>query len=60
LRYYWFREKKHKNFRLYYLINEELGRALLVSYSRKKDQQKIIDHVIANKLDYLEILNGPF
>ncbi|MEK6967695.1 MAG: hypothetical protein AABX51_03635 [Nanoarchaeota archaeon] len=60
LRYYWFREKRHKNYRLYYIINEKLSRALLVSYSRKKDQDRIIEHVIGNKVDYLRLINELF
>ncbi len=41
----WFREKKKDNFRIYYLIYEELNRVYLVAISDKKDQKAVINSV---------------
>lgn len=49
LGYNFFREKKIKNKRIYYLIYEELNIILLVAGSDKKTQQKTIN-VIKNLL----------
>ena len=49
LRYDWFREKKYDNKRLFYVINEESRKAILIAFGSKRDQQKIIDHIILNK-----------
>lgn len=53
----WLREKKFGNKRLFFLVNEKLGKAMLFSFSTKKEQQTIINHVIQNKEEYLRMLN---
>ena len=53
LRYWWFREKRLKGRRVYYVINESAQKALLVAIGGKKDQQYIINHVIMHKKEYL-------
>ena len=55
LRYNWLREKKFKDKRLYFIVNTHADKAILVAYGDKKEQQKIIDHVIANKEMYFRI-----
>tara|TARA_Y100000034_G_C6899159_1_gene415270 strand:- start:891 stop:1187 length:297 start_codon:yes stop_codon:yes gene_type:complete len=57
LRFDWFREKKLDNKRLYYLTNEKSKKAILIAFGTKKDQQKIIDHIILNKEKYLKLIN---
>ena len=57
LRYYWFREKKLDNKRLYFLINEKTKKAILLAFGPKKEQQKIIEHIILNKERYLKLIN---
>lgn len=53
LRYDWFREKKLGNKRLFYIINKSTCKALLVALGNKKEQQKIIDHIIVNQERYI-------
>ena len=50
LKFDWFREKKFGDKRLYYLIYKDLSRILFVAFGSKKEQQKIIDHVLKNKV----------
>ncbi len=57
LRFNWFREKKFKDKRLFYLINESTHKALLLFFKGKKEQQDIITHIIANKEAYLELIS---
>lgn len=45
LRVPWFREKKHDNFRVYYLIYENIKAVYLVAISDKKSQQKTINTI---------------
>src|SRR3989344_3354542 len=45
LGYPFFREKKVKNYRIYYLIYEEHVVVFVISLSTKKDQQKAIDAI---------------
>ena len=45
LGYKFFREKKVKNYRLYYLIYENYVVAFIVALSNKKDQQEAIDKI---------------
>ena len=54
LRYEWFREKKFGNKRLFYLINESTQKAILIAFGTKKEQQKIITHILINKERYLK------
>lgn len=56
LRYDWFREKKLGNKRLYYLVNIKSNKAVLLAFGTKKEQQKIIDHILANKERYLKLI----
>lgn len=54
LRYDWFREKKFRNKRLFYVVNEMTKKVLLITIGDKKEQQAIINHVVANKEIYLK------
>ncbi|PIN79705.1 hypothetical protein COV16_02770 [Candidatus Woesearchaeota archaeon CG10_big_fil_rev_8_21_14_0_10_34_8] len=45
LGYKFFREKKVKNYRFYYLIYEEYVVVFVITISKKKDQQKAIDTI---------------
>ncbi len=58
LRFVWFREKKYKDKRLYYLIYEDKRRVLLVAFGDKKDQQEIINSVLANRERYRKIIES--
>ncbi len=58
LHFDWFREKKFENKRLYYIISMKKPRILLISYSVKKEQQKIIDYIILHKEEFIEFLNS--
>ena len=58
LKFEWFREKKFGNKRLYYLIYKNLNRILIVSFGSKKEQQKIINHIIENKERYKKIIES--
>lgn len=52
-----FREKKIKNFRFYYLIYDEYVVVFIVAISDKKDQQKAIDtirHLIPHYRNIIE------
>ena len=54
----WFREKKHDNKRLYFLVDEENKKILLVAFATKKDQQKTINFVNANMKELLNYLRN--
>ena len=41
----WFREKKFKKQRIYFLIYENFGMVYVVNLSEKKDQQKVINSI---------------
>ncbi len=41
----WFREKKLENYRMYYLIYEDLSAVYIITLSGKKDQQKVINTI---------------
>ena len=56
LRYDWFREKKLGKKRLYYLINAKTNKAVLLAFGVKKEQQKIIDHILGNRERYLKLI----
>ena len=58
LRYSWFREKKYQNKRLYFIVDENTKRILLLSFASKKDQQKIIDNIIEDMKGLLKYLRG--
>ncbi|MBU2100764.1 hypothetical protein KKG83_00525 [Candidatus Micrarchaeota archaeon] len=42
----WFREKKFKKYRIYYLIYENIQSVYVVNLSNKKEQQKIINSIM--------------
>ena len=46
IRYRFFREKRIKEKKIYYLIYEELSAVLIVAFGSKKEQQKTIDEII--------------
>jgi len=56
LRYSWFREKRLKGRRVYFVINESTKKALFVAIGGKKGKQQIINHIIAYKEEYLDEL----
>lgn len=41
----WFREARYENYRIYYLIYEDLESIFMVAISDKKDQQKVINTI---------------
>ena len=41
----WFRESRFENYRVYYLIYEDLQAVYMVAISSKKDQQKTINTI---------------
>ncbi len=41
----WFREKRYKKYRVYYLIYEDLADVFMVAISEKKDQQRVINTI---------------
>ena len=57
LHFEWFREKKFGSWRVFSIINKNHNLALLVSLGKKKDQQKIIDHIILNKEYYFRLVS---
>ena len=58
LSFNWFREKKYHNKRLYFLIENNQRKILLISFVSKKDQQDIINFVKANSKELLEKLRS--
>ena len=56
LHYQWLREKRIEGNRLYYIINEATKKALLVAYGSKRQQQRIINEIIAQKFEYQRLL----
>ncbi len=58
LGYKWFREKKYLNKRLFFLIDEEGEKILLVSFASKKDQQKVIDFIKSNMRELFHYLKS--
>lgn len=41
----WFREKRYKKYRIYFIIYDDLEAVFMVAISEKKDQQKVINTV---------------
>lgn len=56
LRYRFFREKRIREKRLYFLIYDEFSAVLVVSISGKKIQQKTIDCIIKYLPEYKEYI----
>lgn len=54
----WFREKQFKGKRLYYLVYNNLNKVLLVGFGGKKEQQKIINHILANRGRYRKFVEN--
>lgn len=55
----WFREKKkYIDKRLYFLVDEEKGKILFMSFAPKKEQQKIVDFIVSNKEELLAHLRS--
>src|SRR3989338_3250228 len=52
----WFLEKKFAGKRLYYLVYLHVNKVLLVAFGPKKAQQKIIDHILANRETYRQLV----
>lgn len=42
----WFRKKKFKKYRIYYIIYENIQSVYVVNLSNKKEQQKIINSIM--------------
>lgn len=56
LHFEWFREKKFENKRLYYIVSQQYQRVLIFGFGNKKEQQKIINHLLLNKEKYWVVL----
>ena len=56
LKYYWFREKKFGDKRLYFIVDDNLKKVLIIAYGSKKEQQKTIRQILLNMDDFLEEL----
>ncbi len=54
----WFREKKFGNKRMYYLIYKNINKILIVSFGSKKEQKKIIEHILENKDRYRKLIES--
>ena len=54
----WFREKKYENKRLYFLVDEQNKKILLVAFATKKDQQKVINFIKSNMKELLNYLRN--
>ncbi len=54
----WFREKKYENKRLYFLVDKQNKKILLVAFATKKDQQKVIDFIKSNMKELLNYLRN--
>lgn len=44
----WFREKKFKDKRLYYLVYPDIKKVLIAAFAGKKEQKKIIAYILQN------------
>ncbi len=58
IRYFWFREKKYLNKRLYFLIDEQNQRILFVDFGSKKEQKKAIQKILRDMDDLLLYLRS--
>lgn len=56
LGYPYFREKKFGQYRIYFLVYEDINTVLLVTISDKKAQQDTIDHIKENLDHYYELI----
>ncbi len=55
LKFSWFREKKFRDKRLYYIVYPDLMKVLMVAFGGKKEQQRIIDVVLRNAGAYRKL-----
>ena len=53
IRYSWFREKKYLNKRLYFLVDEEQKKVMIIDFGSKKEQPKTIAHILSHMQEYL-------
>ena len=60
LRYRFFREKRIKGKRVYYLIYENLSAVLVVAISGKKTQQETINYIISYLSEYKKYMENLF
>lgn len=60
LGYSFFREKKIKNKRIYFLVYEDIVLILLVAVSSKKNQQKTINKIKELLFDYKKFIYKKF
>ncbi|MFH1521345.1 MAG: hypothetical protein ABIF18_00130 [archaeon] len=60
IRYRFFREKRIKEKRIYYLIYDDLSAVLIVAISGKKTQQKTIDYIIRYLPEYRRYVKNLF
>lgn len=58
LQFSWLREKRYLNKRLYYIVDEEQTKVLLIAFASKKEQQKIINQILINKEELLFYLRS--
>ena len=58
LTFSWFREKKYLNKRLYFLIDENTKKILLISFASKKEQQNIIAFIKTNMKELMDYLRN--
>ncbi len=56
LKFYWFREKKFGDKRIYYIIDEELKKILIIAFGSKKEQEGMIEYILQNMNFYLKKL----
>lgn len=54
----WFREKKHHNKRLFFIIDYSDKKILLVAFASKKDQQEMINHVKEHREELFQYLRS--
>lgn len=57
LHYDWFREKKLRGKRLYFIINARTQKAILIAFAPKKEQQETIRHILLNRKDYFDAIS---
>ena len=60
LRYRFFREKRFKEKRIYYLIYDDLSAVLVVAVEGKKTQQETIDYIVSYLSEYKKYMNKLF
>ena len=57
IRYKFFREKRIREKRIYYLVYDELSAVLIVAFGGKKAQQETIDKIINHLPDFKKYLS---